>query len=280
MTLAFARFAVAAPVLIAITSYPKPSREAMRLALRKEFWRFSALGLSGVTFLYVFQFYSLRFISATEGSIIINLHAIFAMLLSAVFLKEPLTPRKTVGVFVAFSGVIVIAIRNATLTSMNLIESVGVLLMMAAALCWAFYSVYGKKVLERYSNQVATSCVFLLGTLYLIPFAMSEGRIGALVSSSSLIWFSIVFLAIPSSVVAYILWNRLIREIDVTKVLVSLYVIPIPTAILSYIFLDETITYSVVLGAALVIAGVYLTESSRGGETRKTAVQSTPHASS
>jgi drug/metabolite transporter (DMT)-like permease len=267
MTLAFARFALATPILIAIASFARPSREAMRLALTREFWMFSALGLSGVTLLYVLQFYSLRFISATEGSVIINLHAVFAMLLSAAFLKESLTARKTFGVFVAFSGVIVITVRDVATTSPSFIEPVGVLLMTGAALCWAVYSVFGKRVLRRYSDQVATSCAFLLGTLFLIPFALSEGRMNALANSSWLAWVSIAFLAIPSSVIAYILWNRLIREIDVTKVLVSLYVIPIPTAILSYVFLGETITYPLVLGAALVIFGVYLTESSRSSQS-------------
>jgi len=262
ITLAFVRFATATPILIVIVLRSRHSRESMRHALTREFWMFSFLGLSGITLLYVFQFCSLRFISATEGSVIINLHAVFAMLLSAVFLNEPLTSRKISGVFLAFSGLIVITMGDATISSLNLIEPVGVLLMVAAALCWAAYSVFGKKVLQRYSNQVATACAFLLGTLFLIPFAISEGRLNTLVDSSMLTWFSVVFLAIPCSVVAYILWNRMIRVTDVTKVLVSLYVIPIPTAILSYVFLGETITYSLVLGAGLIIAGVYLTESS------------------
>ncbi len=263
MTLAFVRFAIATPILIAITSHARHSRQAMKYALTREFWIFSFLGLSGVTLLYVFQFYSLRLISATEGSIIINLHAVFAMLLSAAFLSEPVTSRKASGVLVAFLGLIVITIGNSTITSLNLIEPVGVLLMVGAALCWATYSVFGKKVLQRYSNQVATSCAFLLGTLFLIPFAISEGRMNTLVDSSWLTWLSVVFLAIPCSVVAYILWNRMIRVTDVTKVLVSLYAIPIPTAILSYFLLGETITYPLILGAALIIGGVYLTESSR-----------------
>ena len=235
----------------------------MKHALTKEFWIFSFLGLSGVTLLYVFQFYSLRFISATAGSIIINLHAVFAMLLSAAFLQEPLTSRKASGVLVAFSGLILITIGGATISSLNSIVPVGVLLMVAAALSWAVYSVFGKKVLQRYSNQVATSCAFLLGTLFLVPFAVSESRWDSLVDSSWLAWLSVVFLAIPCSVVAYILWNHMIRVTDVTKVLISLYVIPIPTAILSYVFLGERITYPLVLGAALIIAGVYLAESSR-----------------
>jgi drug/metabolite transporter (DMT)-like permease len=55
----------------------------------------------------------------------------------------------------------------------------------------------------------------------------------------------------------------LIRAIDVTKVLVTLYIVPIPTAIMSYLLLGETFTYYMVLGAILVIVGIYLTESSK-----------------
>ena len=64
--------------------------------------------------------------------------------------------------------------------------------------------------------------------------------------------------------IAYILWNRMIREVDITKVMVSLYVIPIPTAILSYLFLGEIVTYSLILGGAAVMLGVYLTQTSKG----------------
>ena len=263
VTLALTRFAIAAPILIIPTIYARSSRKAMRIGLSRDFVQFSALALTGVTLLYVFQFYALQLMSATEGSILINLHAIFAMLLSAMFLKESLTRRKMVGVFLAFAGVIVITMGGASTASLSLFEPVGVLLMVAAAFCWAVYSILGKKVLQGYSSAVATSCVFLLGTLYLIPFALVEGHTDLVLNSSWMTWLSIVYLAIPSSVIAYMLWNRAIREIDITKVLVAMYAIPIPTAILSYLFLGEKITYFLILGGALVIIGVYLTESSR-----------------
>jgi drug/metabolite transporter (DMT)-like permease len=184
------------------------------------------------------------------------------MLLSAMFLHEPLTSRKATGVFLAFSGLVVITIASTATTSLDSIEPVGALMMAGAALCWAAYSVFGKKALQRYSNEVVTACAFLLGTMFLIPFAVGEGGLNTLLDSSWLAWFSVVFLAIPCSIVAYILWNHMIRVTDVTKVLVSLYFIPIPTAILSYVLLGETITFPLILGAALIIAGVYLTESS------------------
>ena len=174
--LALARFAIAAPILIVPTAYARSSRKAMRIGLSRDFVQFSILALTGVTLLYVFQFYALQRMSATEGSILINLHAVFAMLLSALFLSEPLTRRKTFGVLLAFAGVILITLGGASTASLNLFEPVGVLLMVAAAFCWAAYSILGKKILQGYSSTVATSCVFLLGTLYLIPFALVEGQ--------------------------------------------------------------------------------------------------------
>ena len=271
VALALARFSLATPVLVAFSLFARQTRQAVTAALRKDFLLFSALGLTGVTLLYVLEFYSLRLISATEGSIIINLHVIFAMLLSSAFLSERLTGRKLAGVFLAFAGVVLITTGSASMMSLNFLEPLGVLLMVGAAFCWASYSVLGKKAVQRYSTTVSTCVAFLLGTLYLIPFALAESRTDALFSSSELAWGSVFYLAIPSSVITYVLWNRMIREVDVTKVMVSLYAIPIPTAIMSYLFLGEMITYSLVLGGAIVMLGVYLTETS--DERRPSPVQ-------
>jgi O-acetylserine/cysteine efflux transporter len=99
--------------------------------------------------------------------------------------------------------------------------------------------------------------------LYLIPFALADGGMKALFDSTWLAWGSVFYLAIPSSVITYVLWNRVIREVEITKVMVSLYAIPIPTAILSYLFLGESFTQSLILGGAVVMLGVYLTQTSK-----------------
>ncbi len=263
VTLALARFSLATPILLAFSLFTQQTRQTVKAALRRDFLLFSALGLSGVTLLYIFQFLSLNLISATEGSILINFHVIFAMLLSASFSGEQLTRNKLAGVLLAFAGVVVITTGDASMMSLNFLQPLGVLLMVFAAFCWAVYSVLSKKALVRYSSAVSTCVAFLLGTLYLIPFALAEGEIGALLHSTWLAWCSVFYLAIPSSVITYVLWNRMIREVEVTKVMVSLYAIPIPTAILSYLFLGETVTYSLILGGAVVILGVYLTQMSK-----------------
>jgi drug/metabolite transporter (DMT)-like permease len=263
VALALARFSLATPILVGFSLFTRQTRQAMKAALRKDFLLFSGLGLTGVTLLYMFQFFSLRLIPATEGSIVINFHVIFAMLLSSAFLAEQLTRRKLVGVLLAFAGALVITVGSSSLTNLSFLEPLGVLLMAVAAFCWAAYSVLSKKALIRYSSTVSTCVTFLLGTLYLVPFALAEGGVETPFHSSWLAWCSVFYLAIPSSVITYVLWNRMIRKVDVTRVMVSLYVIPIPTAILSYLFLGETVTYSLILGGAVVMLGVYLTQTSR-----------------
>jgi drug/metabolite transporter (DMT)-like permease len=268
VALAFARFAVATPVLVVFSLYQMRGGRMLTSALRKDPLVFAVLGLTGVTLLYVTQFYSLELISPTAGSIIINLHVVFAMLLSAALLSERLSRRKVAGVVIAFAGVALTAAGSTSAISLSLLDVVGVLLMVSAAFCWAFYTVLGKRALEKYSTTTVTCASFLLGAVFLIPFALADGGVGSLFKASWLTWCSITYLAIPSSVISYVLWNHVIREMDVTKVMVSLYVIPIPTAIMSYLVLKETITYSLILGGLIVTLGVFLTESSASTQSK------------
>jgi drug/metabolite transporter (DMT)-like permease len=52
-----------------------------------------------------------------------------------------------------------------------------------------------------------------------------------------------------------------LKGVEVTKLAVSLYAIPIPTAVFSYVLLGEAITYFMVVGGILVVLGIILTQS-------------------
>ena len=262
-TLALARFLVASPVLAGLAFMRWKKDTPAKVDWKKDPVMFLTLGLSGVTLLYVLQFYSLKFVTSTVGSILISLNVVFTSILSSAFLKESMTKRKLSGVLLAFAGAAVLATEGRLAFQPSSFQLIGALAMVGAALCWATYSIVSKSVLDRYSATAATSVAFCLGTLFLAPFAMAESSLRLLTNASWLAWLSILYLAVPSSAIAYLLWNYMLTKVDVTKLAVSLYTIPIPTAIFSYLFLHEAITQSLVLGGALVISGIYLTESSR-----------------
>ncbi len=261
ITLAFLRFAAASIFLLFFHLFNKDEKER-KLDLRAKFLDLNILALTGVSLLYIFQFYSLKFISATVGSIIINSTTIFMALLSALFLNEKLNKKKVLGILIAFIGVSTFVSNGWKNINFSSNQFLGGGLMLGAALCWAIYSIIIKKVLRSNSNLTITLTTFLLGTIHLFPTAfILEKPIEAIFKASKIGWFSVFYLAFLSSALAYFLWNKILIKSEVAKIGAILYIIPIPTMIFEYFLLNEAITKTTLIGAALVIAGVYLTES-------------------
>jgi len=261
ITLAFLRFAAASIFLLFFYLFNKDEEEK-KLNLKAKFLELNILALTGVSLLYIFQFYSLKFISAATGSIVINSTTIFMALLSALFLNEKLNKRKVLGILIAFIGVSTLVSNGWKNIDFSSNQFLGGVLMLGAALCWAIYSVITKKVLQFNSSLTITLVTFLLGTVYLFPTAfILEDPIETIFKASKTGWFSVFYLAFLSSALAYFLWNKILMKSEVAKVGAILYVIPIPTIIFEYFLLKEAITKITLIGAFLVIAGVYLTET-------------------
>ncbi len=230
--------------------------------MKNHFLSFSALAFAGITLNFIFQFYSLKFISATAAAVIINTSAIFIAIFSAAFLKENMTWRKAFGVLLAFFGVIMVVSRNGwSILSMGEMELIGYLLMLVASVCWATYSVLGKRIVEAYSPILVTAAAFGLGTAYLVPFSLMEYPWPSPSELSLLAWSSVLYLAIPCSTIAYVLWYESLKRLEATKVAVFLYMIPVLTMVFSHVLLGEDILYSTILGIILVIVGVHLTQT-------------------
>lgn len=192
-----------------------------------------------------------------------NTTVIFMAIFSAIVLKEKIGARKIVGIFLAFFGIFITLSKcSLDIFRFDAQELFGNVLMIASAICWAIYSTYSKKILQSYSPMVSTTVVFGLGSLYLVPFALLESPLSVIPKITWLGWVSILYLSILSSVFGYVLWNRGLTRVETVKAGMFLYLIPILTTILSYLFLGEEITYATVAGGALVIIGVYLTETS------------------
>lgn len=262
VTLALLRFALAFPVIGIVTFLTGANKNA-EVNLKKDFVSLSILALTGVTLIYIFQYYSMKYTSASTGSIIMNTTVIFMAIFSAIILKEKIGARKIVGILLAFFGLFITLSKcSLEIFRFDAQELFGDALMIGSAICWAIYSIYSKKILQSYSPMVSTTVVFGLGALYLVPFALLESPLSVIPKITWVGWASILYLSLLSSVFGYVLWNRGLTRMETVKAGMFLYLIPILTTILSYVFLGEEITYATVAGGALVIIGVYLTETS------------------
>jgi len=254
--LGFLRFLIATPLMILIAVL----RKKPLLLPKKELPWLVVLGLTGVTLLYLFQFLGIHFTNAPTASVLINTNVIFIAILSGLFLHEALTRKRVAGIVLSFIGVIVIMfsdISKQALTFDNLFF-IGGILMLLSAFCWALYSFVGKRLLKTYDEFVITTYAFGFGTLFYIPFVVLH--LGPVLQQTSLNgWLAVLYLALTCSIFGYLGWYYALKHIDASKAAVFLNFIPLFTILMSF-FLGTSLTWFFLLGAALIIYGVYLTQ--------------------
>jgi drug/metabolite transporter (DMT)-like permease len=114
--------------------------------------------------------------------------------------------------------------------------------------------------MKKYDSLLVITYVFIIGTLFFIPF------IGVnIISEISIInfngWLYIIYLSVICSVFGYIGWYYALEKTDASKSAVYLNFIPLFAIILSF-FYGEKITFFFIIGAILIMYGVYLTQKS------------------
>lgn len=254
ITLAFLRFLIVLPLLIAFTY--SQDRHAFGRIFLKDWKIFSILGLAGVTFYHVFQNLGLQFTTASNSSLIISANPVFIALLDHFYLRERITLKRVFGITLAFLGVILV-IRPLE-WSLNPTGVIGDLLSLGAALSWAFYSVLGRKTLSDHSAVKTTVFSFIYGTLFLFltAFALEKPTLPI----SVWLWFLLLILSLFCSGLAYLFWYKALEDVSATKAGVFLFFLPIVSVSVAHFVLSEALDIFFALGALLVMAGVIITE--------------------
>lgn len=256
---AFLRFAVAATLLLAIVR----QREGgfPRLA-RAQWLPVGLLGLTGVFAYNAFFFKGLQLITAGRASLVIALNPVFIALLSAWVYKEKLTPVKIAGIFLSVTGAMVVISRGNLAGIFQGAIGLGELMIFGCVLSWVAYSLIGKSVMQALSPLVATAYAAFFGMLFLAVPAWVEGLPGDLGSYTLPEWASIVYLGLFGTVIGFVWYYEGIRQIGPLRAGLFINLVPVSAITLAYLILAEPITLSLLMGACLVITGVYLTNRS------------------
>jgi drug/metabolite transporter (DMT)-like permease len=254
--LGFFRFLIATPFMFFILIFRK---KKIKMPL-KEIPKLMILGLSGVTFLYIFQFTGIEYTNASTASILINTNVIFIAILSFIFLNEVFSIKKSAGIILSFIGVFVVLLgqmSNVTII-FNLQFLIGSFFVILSAFCWAIYSIVGKNLLITYDPFIITTYSFVFGIIFYLPFIFKElFYVIQNISINSLM--AILYLALVCSVFGYSGWYYILTKTTASRAAVFLNLIPLFAISLSF-FIGEIPTFLFLIGAMLIIYGVYLTQ--------------------
>jgi drug/metabolite transporter (DMT)-like permease len=186
---------------------------------------------------------------------------LFAIVLSAIFLTdEPLRVNGLVGLMVGFVGVIIVVSPGLTGAGSSL---TGEIALLGAAVSYACGAVYSRRNVRGLAPMVpavfqVTFAVIITGTIALL----FEHPWTATPDAEAI--FSILWLGILGSGLAYLFVFRLFANWGATRTTLVAYLLPVVGIVLGYLVLQEPIDGRLIVGTALVIAGVGLVNSRLG----------------
>ena len=133
----------------------------------------------------------------------------------------------------------------------------GDLLAIAAALCWAVYSLFMGQMTRDYGAVTATRKVFFYGLLTILPFVGGySASLAPAVLGQPVVWTTLLFLGLVASLACFIAWNVAMDKLGNVTSTNYVYLNPIFTLLSAMAFLGERMTPLAALGSAAILGGV------------------------
>ncbi|MDD8026290.1 MAG: DMT family transporter [Acidobacteriota bacterium] len=238
------------------------SGEGFRVG-RRDFWYLAALGIAGNTIYQAIFIHGIAGTTASNTSLILSTSPIFVALLGAVLGIERIPAVSWAGILVSFAGLyLVIALSGGglRLSSAGLGGDVWLLL---GTMLWAACTVFAKPFLTRMSPLKYSALTVGIGTLAYLPLTWRDMAAVRFADVSWQAWGSLVFSGVFALVVGYIVWYYSVHKVGNARTAVYNNLTPIVAAAFAALVLGETFRPGQAVGAAVVLAGVWLTRAGR-----------------
>jgi len=202
--------------------------------------------------------YGLKYSSPTTTSVIIATIPVFSPIIAYFFFREKLTIINIAGLFLSFGGVILMLITKDF--SLN-VDKKGILFLTEAVLAALIYSVLVRKLTFRYRPLTIIKYQNLIGIFLFLPiFMLFDAHTTFLVKLNFEIVSSFLLLSILASSLSFVFYTKSIQILGISKANIFSNLIPVFTAIFSFVLLAEHFTIQKLAGMLLVITGVYISE--------------------
>ncbi|UCZ55125.1 DMT family transporter [Bacillus shivajii] len=234
-----------------------------KLMIKKNWKALLLLALTGIAGFNTLLYIAIQYTTSINASIVNATAPLLIVLLSVVFLKEKLFTIQYIGVIVSFIGVFIIITGGRLETLWTLTFNPGDVVVFAAVIVWAIYSVLMKKFGVNLPKKSTFIITMYIGILSLIPFALFERTYHAVTITALPVdtILAIIYLGIFPSIISFICWNEGVMQVGAGKASNYLYLIVFFTAILAVIFGGEKVTWTQFIGGGFIISGVMVTSN-------------------
>ncbi len=236
------RFATVAAILLPFVKFPRGQFRQVLLY---------SLVLGGVHF--PLMLHGMLGAEASTASIVIQLQVPFASLLAAYFFKDKLGWRRGVGMSIAFIGVALIASRGGGGDSDPF--HLGLIVLAAFAFSFSNIQVKWMGAIDPYQLN-AYMALLAVPQLLFYSLLLEQGQMEQIRNASWGAWAGLAYMVIASTIIAYAIWQPLVRQYDVNQTVPFLMLVPVFGVASGVLWLGEAMSGALIIGGLLVISGV------------------------
>jgi drug/metabolite transporter (DMT)-like permease len=254
--LAWLRFGIAA---IAMAQWLSAESGAAQLDARTKRLLFLESFLGNFLF-SICMLFGMRYAGAITAGIVMAAIPAVVALLSRIFLKEPLSVRTLAAIALAIAGVATLALTRDTdlVVNENSFSFVGTALLLGAVFCEASYVVIGKKLTGNVSPKRISAIINLWGLMLVTPLGIWQALSFDFRSVEIAIWGGLVLYALAASMWTVWLWMTGLKSVPAARAGVFTVFLPVASAFVGVVFLNEQFTMMHVIAFAFAIAAVVL----------------------
>jgi len=212
-----------------------------------------------LSFLFVVQIITFnlgtKYTTASRASLLINTNPFFIAVLAHFFMPDDkLTVRKSIGLILAFLGILVV-FRDKIDISENQLK--GDIIMLISGFLWAVMTIYTKRLMQNYNVYKLLLWQMIFGLIPFYGISLIFERSSRYTITSSLV-ISLLYQGIMVATIAFIIWMVLLQRHNASKLSAFLFATPLFGVGLSALILNEPLTIYLIIGSILVAAGIYI----------------------
>ena len=195
--------------------------------------------------------------SATHATLISNFLPFFILFLAHFFIPgDRITLRKTIGILLGFSGIVLIFLEKEQGASEF---KTGDIIILTVSFIWACNTVYVKRIINDFHSfhLVLYPIVFSVPFLFIEAFLWDEKM---LFNLNFMILASLFYQSVITASFGFVAWNNLLKNYGATALHSFIFIIPISGVFFGGLLLYEPITYQIISALILIASGILVVQ--------------------
>lgn len=216
--------------------------------------------LMGVTLFmgFAFQIIGLQYTTPSKNAFLTALNVVIVPFIAFVILKKKIGAKGIIGAVMSVLGVALLSLNG------DFTVSLGDGLTLLCAVGFAFQIFFTSEFVKKYPasvlNTVQMFTAFVLSAISLMIFGENDFHV------TTQGWLSVLYLGVVSTTICYLLQTACQKYIDETKAAIILSMESVFGTIFSIMILHEVVTVRMIIGCAVILAAVIISNMSETSE--------------